>query len=193
MKRLYPKLRAQAPLAELKLINWTWDTEAKLQQGQVDIGVNFSILDTSIKVRNEPICKAKYGVCCLADSEFAQTEITVDALSQQNIVLMLMPDFADRTSFIERVLAQAQLSSQVVFRSDQLITCLEAIKHENAIMPASTLVRSALPEEMTMRPLPEEIPTPGGEISLYYSNINRQNPKLTWLRELLSETLLEME
>ncbi|GAM74630.1 hypothetical protein JCM19241_973 [Vibrio ishigakensis] len=48
-------------MAELKLINWTWDTEAKLQQGQVDIGVNFSILDTSIKVRNEPYAKQNTG------------------------------------------------------------------------------------------------------------------------------------
>ncbi|CDT81114.1 Transcriptional regulator, LysR family [Vibrio coralliirubri] len=192
IKKLYPKLRKLAPSAEYRFVNWTWDTEAKLQQGQIQVGINFSPINLSINIRNEPVCPAQFGFVCAKDSPFAKEGVTFQSLETHPLILMVMPNFADNANFIEIALRSKQIKPKVFLRSDQLNICLEMLLQEPVGMPVSSLVSSVLPEELIMLPLPDDIPRPQGDVSLYFSHIYRQSPKTVWLKKILSETILEI-
>lgn len=193
MNHLYPRLRSLAPLVEFRLLNWTWDTEVKLQQGQIDIGINYSLMNLSKAIRQESVCQARFGFCCAKTSAFAKEGINYKTLSENPLVLMVMPDFYNNINFVEHVLEIEKIKPTVIFRSDLFDNCMAVLQSSDAGMPVSNFVSSILPSDIVMLPLPEDLPKPEADISLFYSNTYQTSLKLIWLRKMISEIILEMD
>lgn len=192
IKAIYPKLRKLAPNAEYRFVNWSWDTESKLQQGQVSLGVNLSPTNLSLNIRSETICPAEYKLCCSVNSPFIEEGITYQSLAKNPLVLMIMPNFSDNTNLVELILKRQQITPNILLRSDQLDVCLDVLKQEPAGMPVSSLVEAIISDELVMLSLPQDIPVPPGDISLFYSNIYGRSPKLIWLKSVLHDAIFEL-
>ena len=192
IRRLYPRLRNLAPNASLRFVNWTKDTDAMLQQGQVAMGVNFAPINLPINIRSEHICEAEFGICCSTNAPFNIEGVSYSSLRKYPLILMVMPDFSDKISIAEQVLSQNQIEPNILLRSDQIDICFNALLQEDAGMPVSSLVSSILPEGLTVLPLPAEFPIPKNQIALYFAEPYKYSPKLVWLRSIVGETLLEL-
>ncbi len=192
IRKLYPKFRHLAPNASLRFVNWTKDTDTMLQQGQVTMGINFAPIDLPINIRSELICDAEFGLCCSTNASFNIEGINDNSLRKYPLVLMVMPDFADKISKAEQILSQNQIEPSILLRSDQIDICFDALLREDAGMPVSSLVSCVLPKGLTVLAMPEEFSLLDIKIALYFAEPYRYSPKLVWLRSIVGETLLEL-
>ncbi|WP_413769225.1 LysR substrate-binding domain-containing protein, partial [Vibrio vulnificus] len=79
-------------------INWSWDAEAKLLSGQIDMGIHFSPLDTSSHIQAINLCPVEFQLCSRHDDPFAQRGYTIKQLASTPLTVLVMPSYANKLS-----------------------------------------------------------------------------------------------
>ncbi|EIN9357796.1 LysR family transcriptional regulator [Vibrio vulnificus] len=187
---LYPRLRKEAPNAVFRFINWSWDAETKLLNGQIDVGVHFSPLDTSSQIVASNICPADFKLCCRRDSPFAKEGYTLAQLAETPMTVLVMPSYANRLSIAEKMLVSAGLEGKVIARCDQLDMCLSIVSSGDAVMPVCSLIKHMLPADLTFTEIPSEIRLPNFHIALHTSHHSQYSAIGQWLTQRIREVIL---
>ncbi|CAM4427207.1 LysR family transcriptional regulator [Vibrio agarivorans] len=186
---LYPRLRAAAPHATFRFGQWGTDTENKLINGQVDVGVNFSPMDISTYIRSIPVVQAEFYICAPKGGTFSTDGVNHQSLAQSPLVLLVMPSYANVKSIAEQYMSETGIPSKVLSRCDNLEACFSILKHEDAGLPVASIVRSTLPDELELVQFSSEITLPEYNIAVHTSYSNVQNPLNRWLLDTTADVI----
>ncbi|MEZ8989735.1 LysR family transcriptional regulator [Vibrio breoganii] len=192
-RTLYPRLRALAPHAKFQFIGWSWDTESKLLNGLVDIGINFFPLDISTHIRATPICYADYKICAQKLGTFDRLGVNHSTVASTPLVLLVMPNYANAISIAEQYMAKEDMPVKVLARSDDLHSCLAMVEFEDCGLPVCSLIRNELGDTLTLVDFSAEINVPSFKIASYSSYINARKPITQWLMNEINEVILELD
>ncbi|EHY9867441.1 TPA: LysR family transcriptional regulator [Vibrio vulnificus] len=190
--RLYPILRKEAPNAVFRFINWSWDAEAKLLNGQIDMGIHFSPLDTSSHIQAINLCPVEFQLCSRHDDPFAQRGYTIKQLASTPLTVLVMPSYANKLSIAEKMMVSAGLEGKVIARCDQLDMCLSIVISGDAVMPVCSLVQHILPEELILSPIPNEITLPDYHIALHATHHSQSSDVGQWLQQRIRQVILSL-
>lgn len=192
-KVIFPKLRASSPHTEFRFVNWSWDTETKIQQGDIDLGINFSDLDLSIKTRSSPLYSSEFGLCYSPKKiQFTEECVPFEVLNNYPIILTIMPNFASYSSYTEKMLIERNIAPNILFRSEQIECCFNVLKSDKAVMPVSRFIENSLPNDIEFISIERDMTHPNGDISAYYSHAKRNHPKSKWLLESIKQLFKEI-
>lgn len=191
-RTLYPKLRALAPHAKFQFIRWSWDTESKLQNGLIDIGINFFPLDISTYIKAAPICDVHFKICTKKLGTFDRLGVNHNTIATTPLVLLVMPNYANSVSVAEQYMANENITATVLARSDDLNSCLAMVESEDCGLPVCTLIKHELKETLTLANFSSEITLPSSKVASYSSYINTRKPITQWLMKEINEVILTL-
>lgn len=192
-RTLYPRLRALAPNARFQFISWSWDTESKLLNGLVDIGINFYPLDLSTYIKATPICDAHYQICTRKQGTFDQQGVNHTTIASTPFVLLIMPSYANAISVAEQHMNKEGISITVLARSDDLTSCLAMTEAEDCGFPVCSLVKNELSDRLTLVDFSDEVTLPSFKIATYTSYVNTRKPIIQWLMSEINHAILELD
>ncbi|CDT82981.1 Transcriptional regulator, LysR family protein [Vibrio coralliirubri] len=190
MSPLLRMLTQSAPNATINIQNWSHDTELKIKTNQVDLGINFMPLNITKEIIQQHVAPAKFMLCCSAHHPMSKKgSITPEDVGSMPLALMLMPDYHKGDTFAETYLRARNIEPKVLLRTDKIDLCYQAVTDHHCLFPVSHIVRHSTPDDMVLLDIAHFEEGPDFSIGGFYAHRSRHSPYLTWLKELVFDTI----
>jgi len=193
MGALFNQLTTLAPNATIRFENWSGETEHKLKNNQVDLGINFEPIALSKEIIQKPVRISRIRMCCRKDHILTtQTKFTAEDIVQHPLVLMLMPDYNPGENYAAIYLKSRGLTPKILLRSDKMELCFDAVRNHNGLLPVTEIVEHILPSDLTILPLSHLDGIPEYSIGCFYSHRTRNSPYTQWLNDVVAAVINDL-
>ncbi|WP_047045372.1 LysR family transcriptional regulator [Vibrio mexicanus] len=151
MTNLFMRLHELAPHATISLENWSMRTEAKIKQGVIDLGINYSTVDLSKEVVAVTTNTPEFRLCCHKDSPLTKLDkVSVADIAQYPIVLAIMPDHNQKGSHMVRYFQERGYNPHILLKSDKIDICMDTVRKVHSVMGICEIAQSEMFEELTL-------------------------------------------
>lgn len=190
---LFERLHSLAPNATIQIENWSTQSEHKLKSNLVDIGINFLPLNLSKEIIQDHVCSTRIKLCCRQDHIMnIHKEVTIEAVANSPLVLMIMPDYNIRENQIENYLKNKNFKANVLLRADKMDLCFDIVRKYNAVLPVSQLATLSVPEDLALMDLDKFNDIPDYAIGTFFSHKMRGASYQRWLNETIGGLIIEL-
>ncbi|UPW19454.1 LysR family transcriptional regulator [Agarivorans sp. TSD2052] len=188
MSILFKRLNKEAPNATIILHNWTSDSESKIKQGSVDIGVNFYPLDISKEIIQKNAARSKVLLCCHRSNPL----LTIDRpsayeLTRYPFVLTQMPDFNRQQNQLLKVLSGSGHSPHVMVRTDKIDVSIDTTRQIPSLLVINELAKGALTEDLQLIDISHIKGVDTKSIGVLSSYKSIETPYHRWLSQITIE------
>lgn len=181
-RELYQHLRALAPNATLKIVNWGQDTEHNLTMARIHLGINYLPLDISKQIVQRKIARCAFKLVGRDNHPILATEKTAHDVGKYPLVLLQLPDFNKKENLIETKLRQAGMIPNVALRADQVSICLHVVSQSDSLMPCIDIFDTNLPSGTTFIS-PNTKDTLSSDIGTFIPSKLYRTPLVVWLNQ----------
>lgn len=193
MSLLFTKLNEAAQKATITLHSWTTDSEYKLKQGIVDLGINFYPLDVSKEITQTQIANPKYFLCCHESLPLlSNPKPSINDITQYPFVLTQMPDFNREQNLLLNAFSEADRVPRVIVRSDKIDVCIDTTRQIPSLLIINEMTKPALTDDLRIIDIShiDEIhPSPVGILRSYRTV---ESPYYQWLNQIVIDCIKQL-
>nr|WP_086937651.1 LysR family transcriptional regulator [Thaumasiovibrio occultus] len=190
---LFFAVQKAAPNLRLELVEWNNDTLTELEQGRVQIAIQYD-LDIRNPLTKKVIAPRRKGVVYVRDAHPLQsTSITPKDTIAYQWACLIVPGWTDDEAIISRVFEALNLPCSIAVRSTSIYTILDIVKHSDMLLPSNG--RLIPPHQSGFRTLDVDFSESAAyyTINAYFHKKNQQHPLTLWLFDQLKAVITEMQ
>lgn len=191
-KRLFKKVRQEAPHAQLQLLNWNKLTIKDIIEDKIHIGVNYPLQHVSKELVQKHITNDSFKVYVRNEHPYKGTTMEASQGADFEFATLIAADWNSKQSLVEKYLETQGLKTKVGFRSELPSAVLDVIRcTDMAFLGSSFMNLKAIPDIRPIKVFFGDIQL-NTNINLYFHDKHQSSQTMLWLKSKIAEVLLEM-
>ncbi|MEZ9340452.1 LysR family transcriptional regulator [Vibrio splendidus] len=186
---LYRNISRLAPNLQLEIESWNQASLSKLVQGELDFGVNFYGIDAPKELVSNSLGREAFSLYMRKGHPYLDN-VRLEALSDYPLASVLISNWNQKESRVEKILRKAKVPVTVALRSENVHAIIRSLADSNLIFPAiSGLLDENNQPNIVSIPIQEILDVPAVEFdrSLFYHQKNRSSEFHLWVMTQLEE------
>ncbi len=186
-------LSEKAPLMNLTIEDWTETTATKIDNGDIQFGINYFPMDLPKHFVQRKGGKDHFGIACRASHPHSKNKIMkLDDFTQYPFAVHIIKDWNEKEQHISRLLKPYGVQPRIQLRTTHLSVILDAIQKRDLLFPCSKHLIEQLGDRYASIDIDASLPTLEGYFGYVYGVRWRNDPLTKWLEETINELMLSL-
>lgn len=185
-------LSEKAPLVNLTIEDWTETTTTKIDNGDIQFGINYFPMDLPKHFVQRKGGRDHFGIACRVDHPHANRTMRLEDFTQYPFAVHIIKDWNEREQHISRLLKPFDIKPRIQLRTTHLSVILDAIEKRDLLFPCSKYLIEQLGSRYTSVDIDSRLPTMEGHFGYIYGVKWRNDPLTTWLEEMINGLMLSL-
>lgn len=191
---LIKRIVQQAPNIEIHIINWEVTTPTLLNDGQIQIGVNYFPLDLSKQLRQQKLGREEFVIVCRIDHPLNDKTMKPEHFKLYPVASLLIPNWNELRNHTAELLKPFDITPKMQLRSSHLNIILDTLEETDLIFPCSERLAAGLDKnKFKVIPIDSSLfgMTTLGDFAMVVANKSRRHPLNAWLQECVVSSVEE--
>ena len=183
--KLFKAIRAEAPLVQVQLLNWSGTTMTDIINDEVHIGLNYDINHAPKELLQQPIAKDTFKGYVRKDHPYENDYLEVKDGINFEIASVIAVDWNSHQSLAEKILRIKGHTANIGFRSELPSAVIDVVRNSDMIFPASKFLEIEQKTSLRAIKLLFDSADVKPTVCAYYHHKNRNSPVTLWLKKKL--------
>lgn len=182
----------KAPLMNLTIEDWTETTATKIDNGDIQFGINYFPMDLPKHFLQRKGGKDHFGIACRANHPLAHKTMKLDDFTQYPFAVHIIKDWNEKEQHISRLLKPLDIKPRIQLRTTHLSVILDAIEKRDLLFPCSKHLIEQLGSRYASIDIDSHLPQLEGNFGYVYGVKWRNEPLTNWLEKTINELMLSL-
>ncbi|MDG3087211.1 LysR family transcriptional regulator [Vibrio hannami] len=191
--KIVKEIKKQAPKADLQLLSWSATTLSDIEKGEILIGVNHEISNTSKMVRSEKLLDMNSYVAVRRDHPIKGRITRPHIFADYELASLIVPGWNTYSVIAEEVLNSLGLKAKLGFRSEYLMALVDVIQETDMYLPTTSIFPFL--DNPRLRAIKVDLTgiDVNHPLKSHYHQKNTNDPLTQWLNSLIQSLLEKQE
>ncbi len=185
-------LAEKAPLLNLTIEDWTETTASKIDNGEIQFGINYFPMDLPKHFVQKKGGKDHFGIACSTTHPHAGKTMQLDDFASYPFVVHIIKNWNEKEQHISRLLRPLNVNPRIQLRTTHLSVILDAIEKRELLFPCSKHLIEQLDNRYSSIEIDESLPQLEGHFGYVYGIKWRNTPMTKWLEQTINELMLSL-
>lgn len=177
-----------APDLDIELHSYSAKSTAELVSGEIDFAISYYPLEVSKELRQVAVGALDFALICRHDHPLARKTISMNAVSEQSLAGLIVPEFNDKAMVIQRRLNMAEVKPK--FRCQQVNPILKKIGESDILFVAPLCLLDELDaQQYSYVQVENEQTSNAVKVALIYNSRYMRSDKFLWLEGLIDQII----